>query len=189
MTESMIPAQKKAEKETLPLWAILLAGVVLLGFLVFLAAALVRSQHSTLTLGSKVPDFSVTTFDGQTVSLAGLHGKTVVVNFWASWCTTCVDEAPAMKNVWEQVQGGGQVVFLGVDYADTQPAALAFMKQYGMDYLAGPDLRSAISQMFRVSGVPETYLIDGDGILRGIKIGPFSSADELLTFVQQKTDQ
>jgi cytochrome c biogenesis protein CcmG, thiol:disulfide interchange protein DsbE len=170
----------------LPGWIIFLAVVVLFGLLSFLAMGLVQKQQRSLVLGSQVRDFSLTTFDGHSLKLSELKGKTVLVNFWSSWCTTCIDEATILGEAWQRTKGSGQVVFIGVDYADTQSAALAFMDKYGVDYSNAPDLRSAISQQFHISGVPETYLIGSDGTLRAIKIGPFSSTAEALTFINTK---
>jgi cytochrome c biogenesis protein CcmG/thiol:disulfide interchange protein DsbE len=173
-------------KKKLPAWVIFLALVALLGFLIFLAMGLSKKQQQSLTLGSPVQDFSLTTFDGQPINLSDLQGKVVLVNFWASWCTTCTDESAFLEEAWQKVNADGKIVFIGVDYADTETAARAFIQKNGIGYMNGQDLRSEISQQFRISGVPETYLIDNQGTLQGIKIGPFSSIDEVLTFIDGK---
>jgi cytochrome c biogenesis protein CcmG, thiol:disulfide interchange protein DsbE len=187
MADSLVTSQQTPSKKSLPVWVIFIAGVALLGFLVFLVLGLVNSRQQSLALGSRIDDFTITTFDGKDVSLSSLHGKTVLVNFWASWCTTCIDEAPMLEEAWQKVESAGQVVFIGVDYADSQPAARAFLQKYSIDYMNGPDLGLSLSQQFHITGVPETYLIGGDGTLSAIKIGPFSSTDELLTFLDQKS--
>jgi cytochrome c biogenesis protein CcmG, thiol:disulfide interchange protein DsbE len=181
------PSEGQTNRKRLPIWVMLAAGVILLSFLVLLVLGLQKNSLQTLTLGSKAADFNLTTFDGSMVTLKSLQGKTVLINFWASWCTTCIDEAAILQEGWQKVGPGGQIVFLGVDYADTEPAARAFLQKYAVSYLNGPDLRSALSQQFHVSGVPETYLIDAEGVLRGIKIGPFTSAEELSAFLEQKS--
>lgn len=188
MIDPVIPPDKKLKKSPLPVWIFFVAGVALLGFLTLMASGLLKTQQKSLTLGSKVPDFSVTMFDGNSVSMSSLQGKTVLINFWASWCTSCMEEASSLEAAWQQVKPDGKVVFIGIDYADTEPAATAYLEKYGIDYWNGPDLRSAASQLFRVGGVPETYLISGDGTLLGIKIGPFESMDEISTFLAQKAD-
>jgi cytochrome c biogenesis protein CcmG/thiol:disulfide interchange protein DsbE len=84
-----------------------------------------------------------------------------------------------LEQGWAYYRPGGKVVFLGVDYLDTEPAARSFLERFGNTYPNGPDLGTAISQMFRLQGVPETYVLDADGILRFVKIGPFASVEEL----------
>lgn len=181
MTESPLPARR-----SLPVWVIFTAGVILLGFLILLGMSLGKGQTQALQVGSPVADFSLTTFDGQTIALSDLRGKTVLINFWASWCTTCTDEAAFLQQAWQQVDQQ-QVVFLGVDYADTEAPARAFLQAHGLTYPAGPDLGSAISRQFHLTGVPESYLIDGTGILRGVRIGPFTSTQDLQSFIGQNS--
>jgi cytochrome c biogenesis protein CcmG/thiol:disulfide interchange protein DsbE len=181
MTEPSAPVRR-----SLPLWVIFTAGVVLLGFLILLGMSLAKSQTQSLKVGSPVTDFSLTTFDGQTLSLSSLRGKTVLINFWASWCTTCTDEAAFLQQAWQGTDQQ-QFVFLGVDYADTDAPARTFLRAYGVTYPTGPDLGSSISQQFHVTGVPETYLIDGEGVLRGVQIGPFTSLEEIQTFIAQSS--
>lgn len=88
-----------------------------------------------------------------------------------------------MEQAWEYYQPTGKVVFLGVDYVDTEPAARVFLKKFNATYPNGPDMGTAISQMFRIKGVPETYVIDTNGSLNYVKIGPFLRADEIKAIV------
>ena len=172
-------------RSRVPAWIIFTAAVVLVGFLTMLGLGLLRSSQQSLTIGSRVNDFTFTSFDGQQIPLSSLQGKKVVVNFWASWCTECVNEAQMLESAWRQTGTNGDVVFLGVDYADTEPAARQFLYQFGIDYLNGPDLQSAISKQFRITGVPETYLIGTDGTIQNAQIGAFSSVDEIMQFIGQ----
>jgi len=103
----------------------------------------------------------------------------IVVNFWASWCKPCEQEAFELEEAWQFYKPRGDVVFLGVDYVDTEPEAKAFIQQFGLTYPNGPDLRTRISQMFRIQGVPETYIIDREGRLAFVKKGPFLSVNEI----------
>ncbi len=84
-----------------------------------------------------------------------------------------------MEQAWEYYQASGKVVFLGIDYVDTEIPARAFLKKFNNTYPNGPDIRTAISQMFRIKGVPETYIIDTNGVLKYVKIGTFLNADEI----------
>jgi len=121
--------------------------------------------------GETAPDFTVQTFDGQTVKLSDLHGKVVLVNFWASWCVPCSQEAPDLENTWRQYKDRG-VVFVGVDYVDTETEARTYLTHFNISYPNGADLGTRISQAYRIRGVPETYIIDRSGTLRATFIGP-----------------
>ena len=168
---------------SLPRWVIALAFAILLGFLALIAWGLRVSQGGPIVIGQKVPAFSMTTFDGQTFNTAQLSGKVVVVNFWASWCVPCSQEAPALETAWNLYKPGGQVVFLGEDYVATEPEARAYLKQYSVSYPNGPDLRTQVSQLFHIRGVPETYILNKQGQLAYVKIGPFGSVDEIKAVV------
>jgi cytochrome c biogenesis protein CcmG/thiol:disulfide interchange protein DsbE len=167
----------------LPLWVMGVSFAGLLAFLALIAWGLNRNQAGPIAIGQKVPGFSLTTFDGQALKTTDYAGKVVVINFWASWCQPCEQEAPAMEQAWQVYKPGGQVVFLGVDYVDTEPQALAFMKKFAVSYPNGPDLRTVISQMFHTTGVPETYILDRQGRLSYVKKGPFMSVVEITSVV------
>jgi cytochrome c biogenesis protein CcmG/thiol:disulfide interchange protein DsbE len=179
-----------APKRGVPLWVQILVWVGLLGLLGLLAAGLLKAKNPILAVGSPVPDFSLTLFSGYEynnglqVKLSELKGKVVVVNFWASWCQPCRTEAAELETAWESYSEKGQVIFLGVDYVDTEPEARAYMTEFNLTYPNGPDLGTRISQIFnRNLGVPETYLIDQEGILRYIQIGPFQSVAEIQSII------
>ena len=119
----------------------------------------------TVRIGEEVPDFTLRTFEDEEIVLSDLRGKVVVVNFWASWCNPCKDEAAELQEAWEYYQPGGEVVFLGVDWTDTDAEAAEYLEMFQITYPNGPDYGTRISQEFRITGVPETYIIDRDGIL------------------------
>jgi cytochrome c biogenesis protein CcmG/thiol:disulfide interchange protein DsbE len=130
-----------------------------------------------------VPDFVLTTFEGEEIALRDLAGQVVVLNFWASWCRTCDDEAAELEQAY-QIFKDRNVVFLGVDYSDTDRAALAYLEKFGITYPNGPDLRTRISQAFRIRAVPETYIVAPDGTLALAKIGPFVSLQEIVNAIE-----
>ncbi len=174
------PQQPEAAKRV-PWGKILVWG----GFLVLLAIigiALVKTQRGGIAIGGKVPpDLTMTDFSGRTYRLGDLRGKVVLINFWASWCNTCKDEAVMLEQAWEQYKDRGDVVFLGLDYVDTDPDALAYIKKYGITYPNGPDKATRWAQTFHLRGVPETYIVDRNGRLAYKKIGPFQSLQEILS--------
>jgi cytochrome c biogenesis protein CcmG, thiol:disulfide interchange protein DsbE len=163
----------------LPLWVTILAFVILLAFLGLVGFGLKRAQSGPITIGQKVPQFNITSFEGQSYNTAEMSGKVIVLNFWASWCKPCEQEAAEMEEAWQAYKGSGQVVFLGADYVDTEPEAKGYLQKFGITYPNGPDMGTKISQMFRIRGVPETYFIDKEGKLAYVQIGPFLSVDEI----------
>lgn len=141
--------------------------IAITALLVLLAVFMGKKNERPLDAGLP-PDFTLTTFDGQSLSLSHLRGKAVVINFWASWCIPCRDEAPALERAWQTYRDRGLVV-LGVDYVDVDADAKKFIAQFGQTYPNGPDTGTRISQTYRITGVPETYFVGKDGrLLQGI---------------------
>jgi cytochrome c biogenesis protein CcmG, thiol:disulfide interchange protein DsbE len=170
-------------------WGALIAWIALTVFLVMIALGLMHLQQGPVLNGQQVPNFSFSTFDGQQYNLKDLKGKVVVVNFWASWCTPCAQEAADLESAWQTYKDQGQVVFLGVDYVDTEPEARAYLDKFQISYPNGPDLRTVISQQFRIRGVPETYFIDSQGKLAYSQIGPFNSMAEIKAVIDPLVKQ
>ena len=181
MTESTISAPRRG----VPIWAQIIIWVFLVGLLAIVAVGLSRAQQGTVQPGQVIDNFTLPLFSGyeldgkSEVNFADLRGKVVVINFWASWCKPCEQEAAELQAAWEEYQPTGQVVFLGVDYVDTEPEARVYLKKFGITYANGPDLATRISQYFRIKGVPETYFVDKDGVLQYVQVGPFSSIDQI----------
>lgn len=173
-----------------------LIGLVVVGLLVVLALA-VRMRGAPPLASGTAPDFVLKTFDGQTYKLSDLKGKAVVINFWASWCIPCRDEAPALQRAWEKYRDRGLIV-LGVDYVDTETDAKKFIGEFQQTYPNGADLGTQISQGYHITGVPETYFVARDGrLLQGIDaqgrvkgnwIGPLSE-DSLVARVEEMIQQ
>jgi len=162
-------------------WLVVWVGLIAL--LVLVAIGLRRTQEGPITIGSNVPGFALTTFDGGIVTLDELRGKVVVINFWASWCKPCEQEAADLETAWRLYEPRGDVVFLGVDYVDTEPEALDYIAKFDITYLNGPDLGTRVSQLFRITGVPETYFIDKEGNLAAVKISPFQNLQEITAII------
>lgn len=183
MTDSTSPAPRRG----VPLWAQIIVWVFLVALLAVIAMGLNRAQQGTVQPGHKIDNFTLPLFSGyefdgkSEIDFDDLRGKVVVINFWASWCKPCEQEAADLQQAWEEYEPGGQVIFIGVDYVDTEPEARVYLRKFGITYANGPDLATRISQYFRIKGVPETYFIDQEGVLQYVQVGPFTSIDQIRT--------
>lgn len=183
-------AKTDAVKKGVPVWVQIAIWVGLLALLFVIGLGLRRAQQPVAAIGSPIQDFTLTFFKGYeyqgvgSVKLSDLRGKVVIINVWASWCKPCEAEAPYLQQAWEYYEPSGKVVFLGVDYVDTEPDARAALEKFNITYPNGPDLGTRISQILnRNMGVPETYIVDANGVLRYIKIGPFASTSEIIAAI------
>lgn len=138
---------------------VLLAGIVAVALVV--ALALARRQQGPLESGA-APDFTVTTFEGQTLRLSDLRGQVVLVNFWASWCLPCREEAPELEAIWQQYRAQG-VTVVGIAWSDIEADTRAFIDEFNMTYPNAPDIGTRIGDDYGIRAVPETYIIDQQG--------------------------
>ena len=122
-------------------------------------------------VGKPAPDFTLETLNGGHLSLASLKGRPVVLNFWASWCVPCREEAPQLRDLSEKQSQGGLAV-VGVVFSDKNLGAVkSFVQEYALAYPSLLDPRLDTSIAYGVSGVPETFFIDKAGVVRGYDQG------------------
>ncbi len=159
-----------------------IALLIVVGLVIVLALAL-RTRYATQPTSGAAPDLTLTLYPGydgglgkSQLRLSDLRGKVVLLNFWASWCVPCREEQPVLEKLWRQYRDKG-VVFLGVDYVDTEPVALDYLKEFQVTYPNGPDLGTRISSKYRIQGVPESFLIDRKGNIVWFKIAPVQEAE------------
>lgn len=127
-------------------------------------------------VGRPAASFALTTFDGQPVSLEGLRGQVVVLNFWASWChPACYEEAPVLERGWRAWRERG-VTVVGVDIQDTNEAARKFIQQFSLTFPNARDASGKVSIDYGVYGVPETFFIDRRGRIRLKHVGAVTDA-------------
>ena len=127
--------------------------------------------------GRAAPDFQLRTLDGGLVRLSDLRGKVVLVNFWASWCGPCRDEAPVLARVHAAEQERGLVV-LGVDLQEAEGPVRDFVDEYQLRFPIAFDRSGEVANAYRANKPPTSIFIDRQGVIRYIKYGPLS-ADEL----------
>lgn len=152
----------------------IMVAVALLALVAVLALAFRRDPQDirTGTVGQPAPSFDLERLDAPgRIRMADLSGKVVVVNFFASWCVPCKEEAPALVHVWERYEKS-DVAFVGIAYQDAPDAAKAFHERLGQTWPAAVDADGHTAIAFGVFGVPETYFIRPDGVIAGRHIGP-----------------
>lgn len=152
-------------------WVGLVLPVVLV--LGLFAAGTVRHQQ-TLAVSAALargdtplaPALTLPAFGGPPVALTGLRGHPVIVNFWASWCVPCREEAPQLEAIWKEFRGRGLIV-MGIDTRDLETPARAFLTQYTITYPNVRDPDGSAARLFGTTGVPETFFISADGRISG----------------------
>lgn len=155
----------------------LLVVLVLAGVVAMFVYALTREQSLASPLvGQPAPTFSMPLYaTDSTVALADLRGTPVVLNFWASWCLSCRDEARVLEAGWQAHRP--DVAFLGIAVNDEDGPAKAFIRQYGKTYLLGSDVDGSVAVDYGLYGVPETFFISPDGRILARHIGPLSTTE------------
>lgn len=161
---------------TPPTWRRFAAPALAFVLVAALGAALLRPKDTSSgtgdpLLGQTAPTFVLKTLDGGTLSLAQLRGKPLLLNFWASWCVPCRDEAPLLREVSEQ-QGAGGLKVVGVLFQDPDQRRMRkFIADYGLAYpnLLDSDLKTSIN--YGITGVPETFFIGADGLIKSVDRG------------------
>lgn len=128
--------------------------------------------------GRQAPTFSVEGLNGERVSLEDYRGRLVVLNFWASWCPPCREEAPLFAEL-DRTFDDSELVVLGIAVWDDASAARDFLRQYGLTYPNALDADGRIAIAYGVAGVPETFFIGPDGRLLGKYPGAVTSMEQV----------
>jgi len=165
----MRSAERTAKRPGFSLGTLALLGAVLLVALA-LGVQLSRRNATRPTSGA-APDFALELFDGTEFRLSDNRGKVVLINFWASWCPPCRDEAPDLQALYDDYRSLGFTI-LGVNMLESsRRKALDFMAEFGIRYGNGEDIGERVTNLYRVEAPPESFLIDREGYVRRFFIG------------------
>jgi len=130
------------------------------------------ANQAPVKVGLPAPDFTFPGLDGKKVSLSDYRGKVVFVNIWATWCPPCVEEMPSMQKLYQKLKGENfEILAVSIDSKGAKVVA-PFMQKYKLTFPALIDYMSTIKRIYKTTGVPESYIIDKDGILAKKVIGP-----------------
>ena len=146
----------------------ILAAVAILAVILALQLA---ERNRGRPLSGLAPDFELTLFDGGEAALADYRGQVVLLNFWASWCPPCRDEALDLQALYSDYRESGFTI-IGINMLESSPQkALDFIEEFGISYANGEDRQQRVTNLYRVEGPPESYLIDQAGDVRQFYFG------------------
>jgi len=144
-----------------------------------------RSPIPGLRVGDRAPElagtlddgsmFTLADLDGDPIRLGDLRGRTVWLNFWASWCPPCQSETPTLRAMDEKYRDRG-LTLVAIQVQQTAADGRAYAARYGLGYLIGEDVSAAVFRTYRVYALPTQFFIDPDGVIRAVVNGPLDEA-------------
>jgi cytochrome c biogenesis protein CcmG/thiol:disulfide interchange protein DsbE len=140
----------------------ILQGGLFLMLIAFVGALYFSLHDNVVKVGDRAPEFSVKTDSGKTITAHDFGGKLLILNFWASWCPPCVQEAPSLNRL-ASVLGPKGVVVLGISQDEDAKAYKEFIDRFGIRFPTARDPSEEIKHRYGTLQIPETYLIDSRG--------------------------
>ena len=150
-------------------WAFVGIIVLILGGGLLAATRYLGDELFPITVGSKAPDFKATAIEGipQTKTIADYKGQVVLLNVWATWCLPCRTEMPSIQALYDRFGTRGlKVVAVSIDNPGMEDKIRQFRDQYGLTFEILHDASGLIKRDYQTTGVPETFVIGRDGIIR-----------------------
>lgn len=132
-------------------------------------------------VGTPAFEYVTSTLDGDSVSLASLQGQPVLLNLWATWCVPCRTETPYLQSIFEEYGPRGlHVVGVSQDVGNAEADIRTFVEQFGVTYTVLHDPQMRGLDLYQVNGLPGTFLIDREGIIKWMQFGPIREGDPAL---------
>ena len=129
-------------------------------------------------VGEPAIEYAAATLEGDTVSLSSLRGEVVLLNLWATWCVPCRTETPYLQSLFEERREEGfRIVGISLDTGNAADQVAAFVDEYGVTYTILHDPQMRGMDLYRILGLPATFLIDREGVLRWMRYGPIAEND------------
>jgi peroxiredoxin len=154
--------------------AVILVFLAVAGLLILFSLKQNNSylNYSPLKTGLPAPNFTLSGLDDKMVSLSDYRGTVVLLNIWATWCPPCVDEMPSMERLYKELKGENfEILAVSIDSLGTKAVA-PFMKKYNLAFPALMDPDGTITALYQTTGVPESFIVNQEGILIKKIIGP-----------------
>jgi peroxiredoxin len=136
------------------------------------------TSGSEARVGKPAPNFQLQNLDGQSIYLNDLRGRPVLLNFWSTRCPPCVSEMPYLQGIYDEWSGKG-LILLAVNIGDDSSTAEEFLQNYNLSLPVLLDTEGALAQMYNIVGIPTTFFIDKDGVIRDKVIGSFPNKAEI----------
>ncbi len=151
-------------------WSVATIGIV--------AAGCAIEGDGPPAVGEPAPSFAAMTLDGREVTLESLRGQVVLLNLWATWCGPCREETPYLQEVYEEHRDQGfQIVGISMDTGDAAADVAMFVEEYDVSYTILHDGTMQPMDTYHVLGLPATFLLDREGVLRWVRYGPIPEND------------
>ncbi len=131
-----------------------------------------KEKFEPVGAGTVAPAFTLPDLDGKEMSLSDFRGKVVFLNFWATWCKPCEDEMPSMQKLYEDQEGKAfEIVAVSLD-SEGPDVVREFVEEYGLTFVVLHDRRGRVKETYKTTGVPETFIIDQNGVIAEKVWGP-----------------
>jgi len=154
--------------------------MTLVGSTITLGCSVSRDAVRGPEIGNLAPNFQLNNLDEESVALSDFLGKPVLVNFWTSWCPPCRSEMPFIQDTFTDKKWADEgLVVLAIDIGESPSTVSEFVKEYGLTFPVLLDITRDVSLEYNVRAIPTTFFIDRQGMIREIRIGPFSSVTEM----------
>jgi cytochrome c biogenesis protein CcmG/thiol:disulfide interchange protein DsbE len=183
MTEKKVHPGDRGSVKTIAFLAFIIIAVAAVILLQGKDALFKSPQKSRVAQGLPAPTFILPGLDGKAVDLQAYKGKVVFLNIWATWCPPCREEMPSMERLYQALKGEDfEILVVSIDAAGAEAVA-PFMKKYRLSFPALLDPEGTMKNLYGVTGVPESFIINKEGIIEKIVIGPMDwSTPEVVRF-------